>query len=358
MSQKNAETADQPSGAGMLGRQIAASLESITLHKVREIGFRNAAANGAAIGRGKSILALRNTSLCEGNAALVIAAGPSLHRQNPGQLLHEHRSHGKLVVAESSMSWCFRNGIRPDLVVTLDPHPTRIVRWFGDPDLDLAKLQADDYFARQDLDPHFQSKTLARNRELVDLIDRHAHGVPIAMASCASEAVVRRAEQAGMDVYWWNPMYDDYDLPDSLTCKMYAMNGLPCINAGGNVGAACWVIAQAVLEKKQVGLVGMDFGYYAETPYSQTQYYPELVAMVGEDRLDEVFVWIDNPHLGRQHYTDPAYLWYRDAFLEMAAQAECETWNCTDGGILFGPGIRWASLREFLESASRSNLAA
>lgn len=342
---------------GTLGRQIAASLESITLHKVREVGFRNAEANAAAIRRGKNILALQQV-LSNGDDALVIAAGPSLHRQNPAQLIQEHRSRATLVVAESSMSWCFRNGIRPDLVVTLDPHPTRITRWFGDPDMDLEKLKADDYFARQDLDPHFQAKELARNRELVEMVNHHARGIPIAIASCASEAVVRRAEQAGMDLYWWNPMYDDYELQDSLTCKIHAMNGLPCINAGGNVGAACWVVAEAILRKRRVGLVGVDFGYYADTPYSKTQYYPEIVAMVGEDRLDEVFVWIDNPHAGKKYYTDPAYLWYRDSFLEMAAQAECETWNCTDGGILFGPNIRWASLQEFLKSGTQSKYVA
>jgi hypothetical protein len=280
-----------------------------------------------------------------------------LHRHNAAQFLKENTFAGKLIVAESSMAWCFRNGIRPDLVVTLDPHPTRIVRWFGDPDLNQEKLQADDYYARQDLDPHFQSQALERNRQLVELIDRNGRGLPIAVASCASEAVVRRAEQAGMDVYWWNPMYDDYDLPDSLTRKVHAMNGLPCINAGGNVGAACWVIAYAVLGKKRLGLVGMDFGYYADTPYEQTQYYPEIVAMVGKDHLDEVFVWIENPHLGRKHYTDPAYLWYRDSFLEMVAEADCETWNCTEGGILFGPGIRWTSPREFLASGGCAKAA-
>jgi hypothetical protein len=111
------------------------------------------------------------------------------------------------------------------------------------------------------------------------------------------------------------------------------------------------VFAHAVLGKKRVGLVGMDFGYYADTPHDKTQYYKEILALVGPDRLNEVFVRILNPHLGQEFYTDPAYLWYREAFLEMVQQADCETYNCTGGGILFGPGIHWVTLTEFLQGA-------
>ena len=108
------------------------------------------------------------------------------------------------------------------------------------------------------------------------------------------------------------------------------------------------MFSHAVLGKRRVGLVGMDFGYYVETPYSQTQYYKEILDLVGPDRLEEVYVRMLNPYLNRDFYTDPAYLWYRDAFVEMAKEAECETYNCTGGGILFGPGIHWVTLPEFL----------
>jgi hypothetical protein len=101
-----------------------------------------------------------------------------------------------------------------------------------------------------------------------------------------------------------------------------------------------------------VGLLGVDFGYYADTSYQNTQYYKELVEMVGEDRLDEVFVHFTNPHLNQDFYTDPAYLWYRNSFLEMASRAECQTINLTGGGILFGEGIEWMTLAEFLAPRS------
>lgn len=334
---------------GGLGRRIAAEMGAITLAKVTEAGFVNAQANAPAIANGSSIAALRATPLAAGGDALVIAAGPSVHRQDTAALIRRSGFRGAIVATDSAMSWCLRHGIVPDLVVTLDPHAQRIVRWFGDPTLDESSLARDDYFARQDMDPKFREDQLRFNAELVQLIDRHAGSMRIALASSVAPAVVRRVLETGMAVYWWNPMYDDYDREDGLTRRIHAMNGLPCVNAGGNVGFACWVFAHAVLGKSRVGLVGMDFGYYSDTPYWQTQYYREIVALVGADRLDDVFVRIVNPHIGREFYTDPAYLWYRDAFLQMVKEAGCVTYNCTGGGILFGPGIEWSTLPEFFE---------
>ncbi|MEK7841153.1 MAG: hypothetical protein AAB197_00640, partial [Deltaproteobacteria bacterium] len=64
----------------------------------------------------------------------------------------------------------------------------------------------------------------------------------------------------------------------------------------------------------------------------------------------EVYVRMLNPHVNQEFYTDPAYLWYRNSFLEMAQDAEGETYNCTGGGILFGSEIHWMSLPEFLST--------
>jgi hypothetical protein len=113
------------------------------------------------------------------------------------------------------------------------------------------------------------------------------------------------------------------------------------------VGTAAWVLTHAVLGKRRVGIVGMDFSYAPGTPYAKTQYYPELVEMLGA-RHEEAFIHLDSPLTGERWFTDPAYFWYREVFLEMVGGADCETYNCTEGGILFGPGIRTLRLEEFL----------
>jgi hypothetical protein len=333
---------------GELGLKIASALGNLTLEKVVEEGFANAQASAPMIAKGKNITALQDTPLMEGEDALVIASGPSMHRFDMARTIKESGFKGVIVAAESAMAWCLRNSILPDLVVTLDPHAHRIVRWFGDPRLTEEDLARDDYFARQDMDPNFRQNQLRFNSDLVELLNQHGPKLRIAVSSSASPKVVGRILESGMSAYWWNPMYDDYDQENSLTKKIHALNKLPCVNAGGNVGSACWVFAHTVLKKRHVGLVGMDFGYYLDTPYVQTQYYKEILALVGPDRLDEVYIRITNPYLGQDFYTDPAYLWYRDSFLEMAERAHCETINCTGGGILFGPGITWMDLSKFL----------
>jgi hypothetical protein len=329
-------------------------MDQITLDRIAGPALANARANATEARTGAAILALRETALADGDAALIIAAGPSLHRQNTAQQIKEGGFRGTLIATESAMSWCLRNGIVPDLVVTVDPHPDRIVRWFGDPALDEAALARDDYFSRQDMDPKFRFNQLKVNRELLDLVDRHGPAMRIAVASSASQAVVRRCREARISTYWWNPLFDDYDRPDSLSRELRALNGKPCINAGGNVGTASWVIAHAVLGKRKIGILGMDLSYYDDTSYQETQYYHELRDLLGEERLAEAFVHIDNPYLNRRFFTDPAYYWYKMVFLEMAEQAVAagvRTFNCTGGGILFGPGIEFVSFPEFVSAA-------
>jgi len=117
-----------------------------------------------------------------------------------------------------------------------------------------------------------------------------------------------------------------------------------------NIG---WVTEgeQLALRGKRVAIAGMDFGYYADTPYSKTQYYREAVDLVGEENLESIFMRVFNPELGEWFYSDPAYMWYRECFLELAADADCTTYNCTEGGILFGDPIKVAPLAKFLEEA-------
>lgn len=332
---------------GGLGRKIVAEMGALTHQRHGGLALANAERNLPLVGRGKSLAALRRELLGDGDSAIVIAAGPSIRRNDPIARIRVSGYRGAIVATESAFAYCLRNGVVPDLAVTLDPHATRIVRWFGDPTLTAARLAEDDYFARQEQDAAFADE-LRMNEELLRLVDRHARDIRIAVATSASPAVVARVLGSGMQVYWWNPMLDDPDDAESVTARLQRENGLPAVNAGGNVGSACWMMAAEVLAKRHIALTGMDFGYYADTPYRNTQYYREAVALVGEKNLDAVYMRVRNPHLDGWFYTDPAYMWYRECLMEMIADSDAITWNCTEGGILFGDGIRFASLTEFL----------
>jgi hypothetical protein len=332
---------------GALGRELVANMPELTWNRIGEQALRNADANLPFIGSGQSLAALRGVTLGAGPSAVVIGAGPSIRRRDPAKVITASGYPGAVLATESAMLYLLRAGIVPDLVVTADPHTKRIVRWFGDPTLTEASLAEDDYFKRQDMDISFASE-LETNREILGLLAKHGKNMRIALSTSASELVVRRATECGMQIFWWNPMLDDPDRPDSVTRRLHATNGMPCVNAGGNVGAACWMIATEVLAKSAVAVTGMDFSYYDGTPYSQTQYYKELVALVGEDKLDSVYMRLFNPHTKEWAFTDPAYMWYRENFLEMVRDSDCQTANCTEGGILFGDGIEFIKLEEFV----------
>ena len=333
---------------GQIGLSLLDEMPRLTLDRIGEKAISNAHKNKSLLGHGVSIKSLRGASLGKGDKAIIIAAGPSLRRTNIAGKIKSAGFDGAIIATDSAMLYCLENGIIPDLVVTVDPHPTRIGRWFGNPKLKESDLALDDYFKRQDMDPAF-SDELKANTKALKLLDLYGSRIRIALSSSSSPAVVKRAIDTGMEVFWWNPMYDDISLPNSLTRKVFDLNELPCINAGGNVGSACWMMADVVLEKRLVAVTGMDFSYYDETPYKNTQYYNEAVDLVGEENLDALYIRIFNPHLKKWFYTDPAYYWYRENFLELALDADCMTYNCTEGGIIFGEGIIFAPITDFME---------
>jgi hypothetical protein len=115
-----------------------------------------------------------------------------------------------------------------------------------------------------------------------------------------------------MDLYWWNPLYDDHEDPDSLVQQVYRMNRAPCMATGGNCGTSAWVFANAVLGKSKVALVGMDLGYAPGTPLQMTQYYPEMVNLFGQEAPD-AYIQVENPHTGEMWFTGPSVPTWRVA---------------------------------------------
>ncbi|MBI2493237.1 MAG: DUF115 domain-containing protein [Candidatus Rokubacteria bacterium] len=342
-----------------LGHRLARHIQNATFDRVTGEGLANAEVNRGLIEQ--SVLTLASCRLGEGDSAIVVGAGASLHRRGILERLAASKYRGTIVVADAVLGGCLRNGIVPHVVVSVDPHPTRIVRWFGDPSLTEARDDhfqrhttqlGDEYFERQEFDPAIAENEMKANRELVRLVDEHGPAIKLAVATSAAPTAVERCRAAGMALFWWNPMYDDYDSPTSITRRLQRSNRLPCLNGGGNVGTAAWVIAQAVLEKRTIGLIGMDFSYPPGRPYWKTQYGPDLKQMFG-DRFEEAFIHIENPHVGETWFTDPAYYWFRDVFFEMVRRAGCRTFNCTEGGILFGNGVEVASIEDFVGTLSK-----
>lgn len=318
-------------------------IADLTYRKTVEIGLQHAAENLPYVSQTIADLGPASPR----PSAIVIAAGPSLHRRESAARILRTGYRGTVIATDGALGYCLRHGLVPDYVVSLDPHPTRIVRWFGDSELE--HRAPDDYFRRQDLDPHLATDEIRRNGELLRLVDAYATRIRAILATSVAPAVTRRVASAGMAMYWWNPIYDDFDDARSVTRRVFELNKVPCMVTGGNCGSAAWVFATAVLQCRNVAVVGMDLSYAPGTPLTSTQYYSELRELFGE-RMAEAYIHVENQYLGETWFADPTYWWYRQSFLELAEQsvATTTTYNCTEGGILFGGKVQWLSLDDFL----------
>ena len=249
------------------------------------------------------------------------------------------------------MTWrfCLKEGVIPDFVFVLDPHPTRRVRWFGDPNFE-SDMKGDDYFVRQDLDVEFRKNSLEQNNYHIDLVNSYANKTKAIVASTSPRNLVDRIVDAGFDIYWWNPLVDDPLMSDSITRKLFEINQLPCVNSGGTVGTAAWVFADTIFDIPLIGLTGTDFGYYKSTPYSETQTYYELLSYLGDEKkIDECFMDYVFPLTKEVFYTDPTYFWYRSNFLELLKISKSKTYNCSEGGILFNENLECIFLEQFFD---------
>lgn len=295
-----------------------------------------------------SIKGLPEPSKQKRSSAIVVSAGPSLHAQKSIQRIQAVGYQGSIVAMDGSYIACLKAGVVPDYVLTLDPHPTRIVRWFGDPDFQ-KHSERDDYFRRQDLNVAFRKNSINQNKEHIALVNKMGHLTKAIVSSSAPDTVVQRILEAKFDAYGWNPLVDDPSQPDSLTRQLYRINKFPCFNTGGTVGTAAWVFATEILDIPAVAVVGMDYGYEASCPISKTQTYYELLDYEPDSsKIEDYFVSYTHPETEKKYYIDPTYFWYRQNFLELFERSKKTTYNCTEGGTLSHPNLKSISLDNFL----------
>ena len=326
---------------------VVSKIESISNNLHKDALVKHAWANKPSIE--KSIRFLAPPEGKKALSVIIVSAGPSIHRQNSINQILESNYEGSIVAVDGSLISCLNAGLVPDYVLTLDAHETRIVRWFGDPNFE-KNSKNDDYFERQDLDVNFRSNQIEKNQDNIDLIDKFGTKIKAVVCSSAPENVASRIKEANFDAYWWNPLVDNPQDKGSLTRVLYEINNLPCMNTGGNVGTAAWVFATTILNIPNVALLGMDFGYYADLPYSKTQKYYELIEHLGSaDGLDSHFPSYTYPSTGEKFYTDATYYWYRKNFLELLRLSDKKTYNCTGGGVLFNDDLDCVQLLEFLK---------
>ena len=334
-----------PSGITPGFQKLAGEITSIGLQWHADAIVENSKWNKQFIS--KSIKDVPKPQGDKAASAIVISAGPSLYKNNILARIKDSGYRGSIIAIDGSYVRCIKAGLEPDYVLTLDPHPTRIVRWFGDPDFE-RNMKGDDYFSRQDLDIAFRNNSIEENRRNICLVDQHGKGAKLIICSAAPKNVVERTRSVGFDAHWWAPLVDSPDQPDSLTRAMVRETRLPAMNTGGTVGTAAWVFALTALRIPKIAVVGMDLGYYkVDTTYFQTQTYHRLKEMVGEEGIHEYFPEFVYPGTGEVFYTDPTYYWYRSNMLDLISASRTTVFNCTGGGTLIGPGVECMEVQNF-----------
>lgn len=284
---------------------------------------------------------IRELQRRSGPRVLVASAGPSLRRNLYELSQAAHDELPAIVAVDGAYIACLERGIRPDYVITIDPHPTRIVRWFGDPDLG-EHAQEDDYFARQDLDESFRAQMAARNRDNIALVDGACRNSRLVVCSAAPANVVTRT--AAFERYWFAPLIDQPRLPGSITRDLARITGLPSLNTGGTVGTAAAVFAHCILRARSIALIGMDLGYARDLPLERTQSWDML-----KDKADvaQHYPSVQHPQWG-ECYTDPTYFAYRANLLGLLKAGGFSVYNCTGAGALYGPHVQCGSIGEWL----------
>ena len=263
-------------------------------------------------------------------SAIIIGKGPSVTAKKHIELLSSSNYSGSIMCTDIMLITALKNGVTPDkfpdfYVLTVD----------GDPE------QADFYD-----DP---------------IVEKYASKLKIVLSTCTSPKVMDVCKKFGLQVFWFNPLMDDFRKAGSFGKIMNIMTrseknpkGVSSLQTGGNVGSNSWVLSWAILGRSPTVLIGIDFGYPATTKIEQTQHYDHLLRCYGNDveRVKNDHRIVYNKDFDCDVLIDPIYDYYREGFCELVLHTPkwVRTINATEGGSLFGERIEPMKFSDFLKT--------
>lgn len=259
--------------------------------------------------------------------AIVVGRGPSVFRQKHLELLRKSNYGGIVIATDGMLIECLKEGVVPDYVVSVDGSPV-CEKWYDDP-----------------------------------LVKEHGAKISSVLCTQVSPKVVKLVVDDGFKgPYWFVPTSDSIAQEGSITKLELLMtvseknpNGLVSMDCGGNVAAASWVLAWSILKRKEICLIGMDYGYPANMPLEESYYWDKTVQAIGALHADTHYETIFHPFFRTKSKIDPAFKSYRQGFFDMlmACPDYITTTNCTGGGVLYlEPYLKCAHFRDWLAGGS------
>ena len=261
--------------------------------------------------------------------SIVIGAGPSIRKFNHLSTLSESRFPGFVLVSDKMLAPTLEAGVTPNrfkmVVLSLDAHPSLV--------------------------PAFYQH---------EIVKKWGTRLRCVLSSTVSKNTAQAVEDAGIPFYWFNPQYDSvFGLcpTESLTRLIMLQtvspthpNGAASFSVLGNTGSGLIMFATAFLHSSPVALIGMDMGYYEETPPSETAYWHSFKDIDPNLHKDQFKLLWCPEWGGKELKLDLVFWGYRETLLN--AVKLLPPWfslvNCTGGGSIFGDGIRCVVLEEWL----------
>lgn len=256
-------------------------------------------------------------------AAVVIGRGPSLFNHKHLSILKaaiDNGWKGIIVASDGILIECLKNGVIPTLTVTVDGSPI-IKKWYDN-----------------------------------SLVRKAGNKIKTALSVTVNHEVYQILRKAGCKVYWFYPTFDDWrnitswtKMQRLMTKSKYNPKELQTLQTGGNCGTCSWVMAVSLFKRKHVAMIGFDFGYPEGTNLEDTPYFSGIMESGGVEMIQHAYAEVYHPVFKTKAYMDAVFKNYRQTFLSMVKKVPySQTFNCTEGGTLFGEKIKCVPFKEFL----------
>jgi len=283
-------------------------VDAATLHNLMPMWMDNLRENFGDIKNGPDILDMPKTAL----PALIIGAGPSLHRNNHLQLLADVGFDGVIFVADRVLKDCLDAGVVPDYVCVLD--------------------------GSEKILPFIDHR----------IADDYAEQMSIIMCVTTHPKVVKRW---GGKKYWFINSVSE-EIAPNVAYLLHHLLKKTEITTAGHVSSLGWSVAHTI-GCREIALIGVDISYPADVPIEETAYYDRYVKTFNGnvEKIRGCYTAYHHDYFDTDCYYDKVFKGYVNCSMEhfaSAAATGCKIINCTEGGAIEGGDVVCMRFADFL----------